>query len=481
MKITFVGHASILIETHGLRILSDPWWRGPCFGAQWWPYPPPRSELVTGGVDYVYISHGHHDHLHPGTLRTLDRNAICLVSRRVDIAQALRDLGFQVVEFDDDTNHELASGVRCRIIETHASDTLFAIDDGQHVCVNLNDSLHSAPIEVQDRFIALLKSLYPRIDFLFCGYGAASHFPNCYEIPGKNREATAARRQAHFNLQWARIVAGLSPTFAFPFAADVAFLETDLLWSNEPTHNAERPTTVFSRRYPQASTTVVDIGAGFTIEDGTVTREVLRKPMSISRLREEYAENVERANSYGTVAQDVFDDVLQRLSANVERCLPFLREHRGDYRFLIRFRNFATGISIVKRDRSITVAAAPGGRLEDANVTYVTRLHYVRWSLSSRYGHEILFVGSGGIFCYSRAEDARRNLHRELAVMLVPHETCPPSRFGASSRGLFLLKRAIKRGLGRSPEDLYDLATWTVWKRPDQAAEPQVAGKELER
>ena len=31
---------------------------------------------------------------------------------------------------------------------------------------------------------------------------------------------------------------------------------------------------------------------------------------------------------------------------------------RGDYRFLIRFRNFGTGISIVKRGGSITVAKA---------------------------------------------------------------------------------------------------------------------------
>ena len=39
MKISFVGHASILVEANGIGILSDPWWQGPCFGVQWWIYP----------------------------------------------------------------------------------------------------------------------------------------------------------------------------------------------------------------------------------------------------------------------------------------------------------------------------------------------------------------------------------------------------------------------------------------------------------
>src|SRR5215470_7327590 len=46
MRITFIGHASLLIEANGLSIVSDPWWNGPCFGAQWWPYPLPHVEAV---------------------------------------------------------------------------------------------------------------------------------------------------------------------------------------------------------------------------------------------------------------------------------------------------------------------------------------------------------------------------------------------------------------------------------------------------
>ncbi len=71
MRTTLVGHASLLVEAGAVRILSDPWWKGPCFGAQWWPYPAPFLEAVNARpIDYIYVSHGHHDHFHPPTLRT---------------------------------------------------------------------------------------------------------------------------------------------------------------------------------------------------------------------------------------------------------------------------------------------------------------------------------------------------------------------------------------------------------------------------
>ncbi len=462
MKITFIGHASILVETHGVRILSDPWWRGPCFGAQWWNYPKPHVEAIGEGIDFIYISHGHHDHLHPGTLRTLSR-ATCLVSRNIGIADTLRGLGFPVVELGDDSSHELAPGVRCRIIETYTADTLFAVEDGERVCVNLNDSLHAAPTAIQDRFVALLKSYYPQIDYLFCGYGVASHFPNCYVIPGKNPAATAATRQAHFNRQWARLVGALSPVFAFPFAADVALLEKDLIWVNEPTANSERPTDVV-RADPAPSTAVFDIAPGFSVDGTTVVRNISREPTSLAKIHAECAKEIERANCYGSASRETFDEVLKLVTDNVALCLPYLRELTGDYRFLIQFRSLATGICIVKRGRHVEVVAVADPDPGEFDVVYVTRLHYVRWSLTTEHGHEILFVGSGGIFHYRRASDAKRNLHRELVTVLRPHESCPPSRFGDSSRLMYAAKRFAKTLLGFKELDLYDLAKWTVWQ-----------------
>ena len=101
MKIDSNGHAAILIETKGLRILSDPWWAGPCFGSQGWLYPKENLAPVEAvAPDYIYISHGHVDHLHNGTLSRLPKTAKCLVSSTIDIADPIDRLGFEVWKLD---------------------------------------------------------------------------------------------------------------------------------------------------------------------------------------------------------------------------------------------------------------------------------------------------------------------------------------------------------------------------------------------
>ena len=469
MKITFIGHASILIEAGGVRILSDPWWRGPCFGAQWWVYPAPYiDDLDRNPIDYIYISHGHHDHFHPATLRTLNRSSKVLVSPATKLSSFAKGLGFEVIEVDQDEVVSLGNeGVTCRLMATHSDDTLMVIADKQEVCVNLNDSLHSAPEAVQDKFITQLKELFPRIDYVFCGYGVASHFPNCYVVPGKDRQATAVRRQQYFNRQWVRLIAGLQPRFGFPFAADVVFLEEDLFWVNEPTHNAERPTAAFRALYPDSPIVTMDIAPGFAIQDGKVLRENLRKPVFAADLRANCADQVVRANRYGRVDEAAVKEVATLVQQSLDICADYLRTYDDDYRFLIRFRNSAFGIRIEKQREQIsltTVQTEPGNVLE-YDVIYTTRLSYLKWSYTEPYGDEILFVGSGGLFEYTEQSKAKENLHREFVHVLKRRDRPPPPRYGTSSKLIRTAKTKLKQLLGRRDNDLYNLATWTVFSR----------------
>ena len=204
VKLKLVGHASLLATLGDVRVLSDPWWVGPCFGAQWWLYPPadvPSVESVK--IDYVYVSHGHHDHFHPATLKSPPRTFRVLVSARSQGHGQLRELGFEVVEVQPDKPFELAPGCTCSIWPTYADDTLMIMSDGREVCVNANDALHSAPIDVRARFVDRILAGFRHVDTFFCGYGTASHFPNCYSIPGKMARETAAARQHAFNENWA--------------------------------------------------------------------------------------------------------------------------------------------------------------------------------------------------------------------------------------------------------------------------------------
>jgi hypothetical protein len=456
MKITTIGHACILIETNGLRILSDPWWSGPCFGAQWWAWPRPYVEAVNPpALDYIYISHGHHDHFHPGTLNTLSKRSRVLVSRGIALAAQIRELGFETIEIGDDERCDLGSGVEARIMQPYSDDTLFVVSDGREVCINLNDSLHAAPRSVQDKYCKLLKREFPDPDYLFCGYAVASHFPNCYRIPGKDMVRTAIQRQHYFNEQWCYLVETLKPKNAFPFAADVALLEEDLIWANEPIHNAERPTELFGARRRPAETHVFDQAPGFIMGDGKVARAVYRERLNEKDLRETYVEEIKRANTYGSQNAKELDVVLELLRNNVDRLNVYLASCPHDYRFLLRFRGYDVGFSLDKRSSRIGVDLTDELELSQYDLAYTTRLAYLKWSLSKPYGDEVLFVGSGGIFDYQSAERVRDDLHLELRAIV---------------RGLGPVPMRIRQGAIKSmlatfrskPPDIYDLNAWTV-------------------
>ena len=70
MKITYITHACLLIEIGKVKILTDPWLTGPCWGGSLWHYPThnftPKNLPVP---DYIFYSHGHDDHYHYETIK----------------------------------------------------------------------------------------------------------------------------------------------------------------------------------------------------------------------------------------------------------------------------------------------------------------------------------------------------------------------------------------------------------------------------
>src|SRR5262245_13092268 len=463
MKVTFVGHASLLIEAKDVAILTDPWWNGPCFGAQWWVHPAPFLEAIERRPpDYLYVSHGHHDHFHPATLKLFDRTTPVLVARDSDLGPTIRGMGFPVIPIADDEPSALSSEVHCRIVRTYADDSLLTVNDGQDTCVNANDALHACAPQIQDRFVQRLRTYHPHLDYVFCGYGTASHFPNCYIVPGQDPVASAIHRQRHFNRAWARVIHELAPRFGFPFAADVVFLDEDLAWSNEPVHNGERPTDVFQQLYPDSPTMVMDIGPGFAVEDGKVVIDRRRLPVAAADLRARYADAVRRVNRHPAIAPDAFADLLALFRANVDRCRSYLATFPGDYRALIRLKGGDLAIQIEKHGDALVVGPTAASEATGYDITYTTRAAYLRSSLTMPYGHEVLFVGSGGTFEYRETSPLAENLHHELAVMMRPAELCPSPRPAGIRARFQMVKRRIRSLVRPTAHDLYDLRAWTL-------------------
>jgi L-ascorbate metabolism protein UlaG (beta-lactamase superfamily) len=70
MKITYVGHACVIIELDGVKLITDPLLRPRIFGVVRRVAPEPTTEQLSG-IDLVLLSHAHHDHLDAASLRRL--------------------------------------------------------------------------------------------------------------------------------------------------------------------------------------------------------------------------------------------------------------------------------------------------------------------------------------------------------------------------------------------------------------------------
>ena len=74
MKITMIGHSTVLIEIAGQRILTDPYFGlhgNPAYAR---PRPPARSREELSNVDLVLVSHNHFDHIDRRFLRALPQS-----------------------------------------------------------------------------------------------------------------------------------------------------------------------------------------------------------------------------------------------------------------------------------------------------------------------------------------------------------------------------------------------------------------------
>ncbi len=101
-QVTWIGHASALVDLGGERVLVDPLGRRRC-----------RS---VGHYDAILITHAHHDHLNRWTLASLDRGATLVVPRGAKYL--VGDLGFREVVEVEPGHHQAVGKLDIVAVET---------------------------------------------------------------------------------------------------------------------------------------------------------------------------------------------------------------------------------------------------------------------------------------------------------------------------------------------------------------------------
>ena len=264
MQVTYLSSAAILVETDNAKLLCDPWLEDGAFYGSWCHYPP----LEAGpddfdDVDGIYISHIHPDHFDPATLRQFDTDIPVYVhDYRWDyLREEIGALGFDVIELDHDSRTHLAGDLHINILAADACDpeicgnyfgcswvegnpelgstqvdSLAAIDDGEHVVVNMND----CPYPMVETSMREVNERYGEVDLLCHQYSAAQFYPQCM-LDYSHEEKLEAREQVIMEKHElaTQFVDLLEPAYYLPFAGEYV-LAGDLATLNQYTANPPR-------------------------------------------------------------------------------------------------------------------------------------------------------------------------------------------------------------------------------------------------
>jgi UDP-MurNAc hydroxylase len=236
MKITFLGHAGLYIETGSGSILCDPWFNGTgAFFSSWFPFPDNQTldRVQLAHPTYLYVSHLHQDHFDPLFLRdhVWKEVTVLLPDYPLNLLErSLRQCGFRKFIYTKNGQAFSVDGLRLMIlamvspVDGPIGDSGLLVDDGTACIFNQNDS---RPADLD-----LLVPQGP-FDAHFVQFSGALWYPMVYQYPEKMVQALGRKKRKNEMARALSYIQHLGASFAFPFAGPPCFLDNELFHLND--------------------------------------------------------------------------------------------------------------------------------------------------------------------------------------------------------------------------------------------------------
>jgi hypothetical protein len=421
----------MLINTGKIKIATDPWFYGPAYCGQWHIFPKPVNAVALNQIDVIALSHGHEDHLHVPSLEQImgDKMVFYPYLWYGGTKEYLQSLGFSKVTEATPYKPYRVDGETTITYSTNSLDSIIVIENKGEVLVNINDALHSSTADTINHFIEAIRGRWPRIDYLFCGYGGASYFPNCFHVPGKDDLTVGRLREQLFAHNFCRIVNGLKPKIAAPFAADFALLSLAQRWINDIRFPRSLMRQYYERNFGRGAggceVEITDLYPGDSLDGlqlnpASPYRAMMNDGALGHLIDEQYAEEISALKNPGWLTERQVEELRARILKNVsERAAATPRGGPNRIVFSVRVNDVAerSCFNVAFRgDRaSVERSAEP---VSESLLVVDTNSRIMNYSFDNEWGGEALGIGYGCEVQIADRETVRAELDRACIQLL---------------------------------------------------------------
>lgn len=228
-----IGNATLICHDRGPVLATDPWFVGSAYFGSWNLSHEIPDEFVQslGDVRFIWLSHGHPDHLSMESLSRLKGKSILLPDHAGGrIRDALASSGFSVTVLPDRRWFPLSDRIRVMSIADYNQDGILLVDVNGRLVVNLNDACDRGWRGTVKRIVSRYE-----VSFLLrlSGFGDADMM-NLFDESGTQLTPSAARRvPVGRSISWSTRQFGTR--YFIPFSSMHRYQRSDSLWANEHT------------------------------------------------------------------------------------------------------------------------------------------------------------------------------------------------------------------------------------------------------
>jgi UDP-MurNAc hydroxylase len=229
-KITFLSHASFLVESNGKKLLFDPWLIGTCYWKSWWNYPEVNKELLNElNPDAIYITHVHWDHWHGPSLKKLFNKKIEIITHREPNDRSVNDLrkiGFQNITLLNHSETYELGGIKITPYQfgVFLNDSAVVVETENIKLLNANDC------KIAGLALRQIISKHKKFDFALRSHSSAND-RICYSI--KNENSILIDDNEHYSRSFKYFMDAVKPKYAIPFASNHCHLHKEVFHLND--------------------------------------------------------------------------------------------------------------------------------------------------------------------------------------------------------------------------------------------------------